>query len=128
VVRPNQASVVNTAPHKAEKVRPVIAMRRRSNMSATAPAGTATSIRGSINAVCTSATRLGDDVSRVISHAAPTPRINCPKLDSTLVSQMRRKTVSRSGSNAPPALPLDDCAGGIWEGAKWEPRRRAGAS
>ena len=44
---------------------PAMAILRRSNMSAIAPAGTATSISGSISAVCTSATILADDVSRV---------------------------------------------------------------
>src|SRR3569623_117975 len=42
----------------------------------------------------------GDVVSRVISQAAPTPRISCPKLDRRLADQIRRKVGSLSGSKA----------------------------
>jgi hypothetical protein len=82
--------VVRIAPQIEAKARPVIAIRRRSNMSAIAPAGTATSISGSISALCTSATIPADEVSRVISHAAPTPRISWPKFDSRLAIHTRR--------------------------------------
>ena len=82
--------MVRIAPHTLANASPVMAIRRRSNMSAIAPAGTATSISGSISALCTSATMPGDEVSRVISHAAPTPRISCPKFDSRLAVHTRR--------------------------------------
>jgi hypothetical protein len=71
-----KASVVSSALDTMAKPRPASAILRRSNMSAIAPAGSATSISGTIIAVCTSATMLGESLSRVISQAAPTPRIS----------------------------------------------------
>jgi len=70
-------------------------------MSAMAPAGTETSMSGNISAACTSATMSADGLMRVISHAAPTPRINCPKLETRLLSQIVLNVPSRSGSSAP---------------------------
>ena len=93
--------MVSTHAQATEKLRPVIAILRRSNMSAIAPAGTATSISGNISAVCTSATSDASEVSLVISHAAATPRMSWPKLEITLADQMRRNTGARSGANAP---------------------------
>ena len=69
-------------------------------MSAIAPAGTDTNISGSMSAVWTSATMPADVVRRVISHAAPTPRMSCPKFESTLADQIRRYVRTRSGSSA----------------------------
>jgi hypothetical protein len=83
-----------------EKPSPVRAILRRSNISASAPAGRATNINGSIIADCTSATMLGEFDSRVISQAAPTPRISWPKLENRLAVQIRRKVGSRSGAVA----------------------------
>jgi hypothetical protein len=68
-------------------------------MSAIAPAGTDTSIKGTISAVCTKATIPGDEVRRVISHAAPTPKMSWPKFEITLADQILRYTRSRSGSS-----------------------------
>ena len=65
---------------------------RRSNMSATAPAGVDTRATGSISDVWTSATMLVDEESFVIAHAAPTPRIRRPRLERRLAVQMRRNT------------------------------------
>ena len=48
---PLKASVVNTAAQTVAKLSPTIAILRRSNISAIAPAGTDTSINGSISAV-----------------------------------------------------------------------------
>jgi hypothetical protein len=90
LVSPLNASVVSTAAQRVAKLSPTIAILRRSNISAIAPAGTDTSINGSISAVWTSATRPADVVRRVISHAAPTPRMSCPKLDRTLAAQILR--------------------------------------
>jgi hypothetical protein len=75
-VSPLSASVVRTAAQTVEKLKPTIAILRRSNISAIAPAGTDTSINGNMSAVCTSATMSAEVVRCVISHAAPTPRIN----------------------------------------------------
>jgi len=65
---------------------------RRSYMSATAPAGMARIMIGSIRAVCTSATLSAEAVICVIAQAAPTLWIIRPRLDSKLASQMRRNT------------------------------------
>ena len=89
------------AAQRVAKPSPVIAILRRSNMSAIAPPGTETSISGSISADCTSATISAEVVSRVISQAAATPRMSWPKFDSRLVDQILRKVRSRSGSNGP---------------------------
>ena len=70
-------------------------------MSAIAPAGKATTINGSIIAVWTRATMLAEFVSLVISHAAPTPRISCPKLPSRLALQIMRNVGSRKGARRP---------------------------
>ena len=76
VAMPWLARIVSRLAPTTETPSPAIATFRLSNMSATAPAGTATSISGSIIAVCTSATMLALPVRRVISQATPTPRIN----------------------------------------------------
>ena len=98
VVSPASASVVSVAAQSVANPSPTRAILRRSNMSAIAPAGTDTSINGSISAVCTSATMPGDEVRRVISHAAPTPKMSWPKFEITLADQILRYTRSRSGS------------------------------
>ena len=73
VVSPSTERVVSAAAKSVAMMSPSNAILRLSNVSAIAPAGTETSISGSISAVCTSATIPGDVVSRVISQAAPTP-------------------------------------------------------
>lgn len=70
-------------------------------MSAIAPAGIATSMIGSIRAVCTSATLSADEVICVIAQAAPTPLIIRPRLDNRLASQIRRNSACRSGAAIP---------------------------
>lgn len=99
-----KAITVRMAAAKVAKPRPIIAIFLRSNMSATAPAGRETRKTGIMMAVWTSATMLGEFDRRVISHAAPTPRINCPKFAKTLAIHRRRKTGSRKGANAPEPL------------------------
>ncbi len=84
---------------------------RRSYMSAMAPAASDSSMMGSISAVCTSATMSADDVICVIAHAAPTPLIMRPRLESRLASQMRRNTACRSGAATPSAARSDRLAG-----------------
>jgi hypothetical protein len=73
VVSPSAEIALRIAAQSVAKPSPTSAILRLSNISAMAPAGTATSINGSISAVCTAATMPVEEVSRVISHAAPTP-------------------------------------------------------
>src|SRR5947209_1689014 len=74
--------------------------RRRSTISASAPAGNATSTTGRLPAVSTSATRTGEVVNEVINHDSPTSCIHVPMLDTTVAIQSARKTDSRRGLQA----------------------------
>ena len=58
-----------------------ISSRRRSKMSASAPAGSPRRNTGRSVAVCTSATRVGEVVRSPMSHAAPTLCIIEPTFD-----------------------------------------------
>ena len=98
VIRPRQAITASAVAPASEIDSDTSATMRRSYMSAIAPAGIEISMIGSINAVCTSATLSADEVISVIAHAAPTPWISRPRLDSRLASQMRRNTEWRSGA------------------------------
>ena len=105
------SSVISLSPARiVSAVAPVSAIMsetkvtmRRSYMSAMAPAGIEISMIGSIRAVCTSATLSAEAAICVIAQAAPTPWISRPRLESRLASQMRRKTVYRSGAAMPSA-------------------------
>ncbi len=98
VMRCSSAQMVSPAALAQAKPNPASATLRRSNISAIAPAGSDTSISGSMLAVCTRATLSGALVRRVIAQAAPTPWISCPKLESTLADQIARYVFSRNGS------------------------------
>src|SRR5437660_12563102 len=74
--------------------------RRRSTMSASAPAGNATRTTGRLPAVSTSATSTGEVVNEVINHDSPTSCIHVPMLDTTVAIQSARKTDSRRGLQA----------------------------
>src|SRR5205807_8791738 len=74
--------------------------RRRSTISASAPAGNATSTTGRLPAVSTSATRTGEVVNEVINHDSATSCIHVPMLDTTVTIQSARNTDSLSGLNA----------------------------
>ena len=71
--------------------------RRRSTTSASAPAGKPTRNTGRLVAVCSSATSTAEDVSEVISQAAPTLCIQVPTLDATEAIQSARNTGWASG-------------------------------
>src|SRR5712671_7049631 len=98
VTRPSHAITDSAVAPESAIDSEASATMRRSYMSAMAPAGIEISMIGSISAVCTSATLSADDVIWVMAHAAPTPWINSPKLESRLASQMRRNTECRSGA------------------------------
>jgi hypothetical protein len=80
--------------------------RRRSTMSANAPAGRARRKNGRLVAVCMSATMMGDGVNEVINHTAPTSCIQVPMFDTTAAIHSERKTGWRSGLHAEALRPL----------------------
>src|SRR5436309_8194029 len=98
VTRLSQAITASEVAPTSEIDSETRATMRRSYMSAMAPAGIEISMIGSIKAVCTSATLSADDAICVIAHAAPTPWINSPRLDSRLASQIRRNTECFKGA------------------------------
>src|SRR3954454_3120990 len=71
--------------------------RRRSSTSATAPAGSESRNIGRLVAAWTSATRMGDGLSVVIIHDAPTFWNHVPTFEATLAIHSQRKIVCRSG-------------------------------
>src|SRR6266481_5609177 len=79
--------------------------RRRSTMSATAPAGSPTRKTGRLVALCTSATINGDGDSEVITHAAPTFCIQVPMLETSEAIHSARNTGCDSGAQADSAVP-----------------------
>src|SRR5438552_11670094 len=80
--------------------------RRRSTMSARAPAGNATRTTGRLPAVSTSATRTGEGVNEVINHDSPTSCIQVPTLEITVAIQSARNTDPLRGLHAD-ALPAE---------------------
>ena len=68
-------------------------------MSASAPLGRPSKKTGSVDAVCTSATRMGEVVSVVMSQAAATSFIHMQVLATIQVSQSMRNTGTDSGAN-----------------------------
>src|SRR5947209_12131509 len=71
--------------------------RRRSSTSATAPAGSDNRNIGRLVAAWTRATSVGEGVSVVISHDAPTFWNQVPTLEATLAIHSQRNTAWRSG-------------------------------
>ena len=69
-------------------------------MSASAPAGSASSITGMLSAASTSATSDGDDESEVISQPAPTSCIHVPIFETIVAIHRLRKSVLCSGLQA----------------------------
>src|SRR6266581_1752843 len=99
--------------------------RRRSTMSATAPAGSPTTKTGRLVALCTRATINGDGESEVIAHAAPTFCIQVPMFETSEELQSARNTGCDSGAQAdsavvpsPPILQLDAEVRGIMAGGR----------
>src|SRR5438045_1074924 len=93
-----------------------ISRRRRSTMSANAPAGSASSMTGMLSAASTSATSDGEEESEVISHPAPTSCIQVPTFETIVAIHRLRKSVLRSGLQAD-----EDCAGaGLADGVAWD--------
>src|SRR4029077_17648475 len=74
--------------------------RRRSTISATAPAGRPTTKTGRLVALCTRATINGDGESEVMAHAALTFCIHVPMLETSEAIQSARNTGCDSGVQA----------------------------
>src|SRR6185436_3665661 len=66
-------------------------------ISASAPAGIASSITGMLSAASTNATSAGDAVSEVISQPAPTSCIHVPTFDTIVAIHSPRKSLLCSG-------------------------------
>src|SRR5580692_2550156 len=76
--------------------------RRRSTMSASAPAGKMTRKTGNVVAACTKPTINGDMVNWVISQPAPTFCIQVPVYEINDAIQSERNSGSRNGAHAEP--------------------------
>src|ERR1700681_2892805 len=81
-----------------------IRSRRRSTMSASAPAGSASSISGKLSAASTSATIDGDEESDVINQPAPTSCIHVPTFETIVAIQRPRKSAFESGLHGEAAV------------------------
>ena len=103
-------------------------------MSASAPAGSASSITGKLSAASTSATSDGDDESEVINQPAPTSCIHEPTFETIVAIHRLRKSVLWSGlhgevATAEETAPADGAAGEVFTGLAppvraWPPRLR----
>ena len=74
--------------------------RRRSKLSAIAPAASENSMIGSVVEACTSATMLAEAAIVVIIQAAPTAWISPPKFEARVASQIARNVGFLSGASA----------------------------
>src|SRR2546428_682164 len=98
------ASTASSAVAASSRVWVTSSRRRRSTISATAPAGNPTSKTGRLVALCTRATISGDGESEVIAHAAPTFCIHVPTLEMSEAIHSARNTGCDSGAQAAPAV------------------------
>src|SRR5947208_1459485 len=93
--------------------------RRRSSTSATAPEGNESRNIGRLVAAWTIATRVGEGLSVVIIHDAPTFWNQVPIFDATLAIHSQRKIVCRSGlqveRGSGGGIAARRCLGGIGE-------------
>src|SRR6266403_714858 len=104
VMRSTNAKTASSAAAASIQVWVTSSSRRRSTMSATAPAGSPTRKTGRLVALCTSATINGDGESEVITHAAPTFCIQVPMLETSEAIQSARNTGCDSGAQADSAV------------------------
>src|SRR5258705_8206686 len=114
VMRSTKAKTASSAAATSIQVWVTSSSRRRSTISATAPAGSPTRKTGRLVALCTRATINGDGESEVIAHAAPTFCIQVPMLETSDAIHSARNTECDSGAQAdsavvpsPPILQLD---------------------
>jgi hypothetical protein len=92
VIKPANVQAARRA--AAASIQPCVnsSKRRRSRMSATAPAGSPTRNTGRLVAPWISATISGEEESEVMYHAAATFCIQVPMLDTSAAIQRPRKT------------------------------------
>src|SRR3989475_12336050 len=105
VMRSTNAKTASSAVAASIHVWVTSSRRRRSTISATAPAGNPTTRTGRLVALCTRATINGDGESEVIAHAAPTFCIHVPVLEMSEATHSARNTGCDSGAQAAPAVP-----------------------
>src|SRR5713101_6804630 len=105
VMRSTNAKTASSAAAASIQVWVTSSSRRRSTISATAPAGSPTTKTGRLVALCTRATINGDGESEVIAHAAPTFCIQVPMLETSDEIHSARNTGCDSGVQADSAVP-----------------------
>ena len=96
---PKMVSALNSATVASIQACQKINRRRRSKMSAVAPAGSPRKSTGRLAAVCMSAISRGDAVSAVISQVPAVSCIQLPRLETREAIQRLRKRGRRSGAH-----------------------------
>src|SRR5688572_32699 len=100
LMRPASVTAKSTSAISVTQTCVAISTQRRSNRSASAPAGSAIMRIGSVIALDTSATMSGEADSEVMSHAAVLSLIQEPVSAASEASQSARKPPCRSGDQA----------------------------
>src|SRR5258705_12298832 len=100
VIWPRYASTASSPAATSIQLCVTSSSRRRSTMSATAPAGSPTTKTGRLVALCTRATMKGDGESEVMAHAALTFCIHVPMLEMSDAIHSARNTGCDSGVQA----------------------------
>src|SRR5258705_4854770 len=104
VIRPRKASTASSPAATSIQLCVTSSSRRRSTISATAPAGSPTRKTGRLVALCTRATMKGDGESEVMAHAALTFCIHVPMLETSEAIHSARNTGCDSGVQAESAV------------------------
>src|ERR1700686_53915 len=92
-------------------------------MSASAPAGSASSISGKLSAASTSATIDGEDESEVINQPAPTSCIHVPTFDTMVAIHRLRNSAPCSGAQGPDTARTEAAACCSVDGVVFIPER-----
>src|SRR5438128_4174397 len=109
VIRPANVSTARSPAATSIQHCVTSSSRRRSTISATAPAGSPTTKTGRLVALCTRATINGDGESDVMAHAALTFCIHVPMLETSEAIHSARNTGCDSGVQADSAVPPSPC-------------------
>src|SRR3989454_6976916 len=104
VIRPTNVSTARSPAATSIQHCVTSSSRRRSTISATAPAGSPTRKTGRLVALCTRATINGDGESDVMAHAALTFCIHVPMLETSEAIHSARNTACDSGVQADSAV------------------------
>lgn len=100
VVPPTRLRIPSTVALTSSQPRVQSNSSRRSTMSASAPASSPTRNTGKLVAAYTKAIMVGEAVSEVINHAAPTLCIQVPTFEMTVAIHSMRNSECRSGLQA----------------------------